>query len=49
MSFRTAYFGLKSSRRTSRPQGYLCDPTPEEWRRKMDEYYRQEQQRKNGR
>jgi hypothetical protein len=46
MSFRTAYACFKSGRRTSRPQGLLRDPTPEEWKRKMDEYYIQQRKLK---
>jgi hypothetical protein len=49
MSFRTAYHSLKNSRRTTKPQGYLRDPTPAEWKKTMDEYYIQQQKRKNGR
>lgn len=49
MSFRTAYHSLKNSRRTTKPQGYLRDPTPEEWKRTMDEYYKQQQQNKGKR
>ena len=51
MSFRTAYSDFKRRRRTSRstPQGYFCDPTPEEWQKTMDEYFKREQNKKNGR
>ena len=49
MSFRTAYSSFKSGRRASKPQGLLRDPTPEEWKRRMDEYYVQQlQQKPNG-
>jgi hypothetical protein len=49
MSFRTAYNDLKrSSNRRSPSPGYLRDPSPEEWKRTMDEYYKQQQKRKNG-
>ena len=43
MSFRTAYQSLKSgggSRKT--PQGGFRDPTPEEWKRNLDQYYIQQ-------
>lgn len=46
MSFRKAYASLKTGRRASRPQGLLRDPTPEEWKRKMDEYYIQQRKLK---
>lgn len=46
MSFRTAYYGLKSTRRTNRSQGYLRDPSPQEWKKIMDEYYIQQQKTK---
>lgn len=49
MSFRTAYSSFKSGRKSNRPQGYLRDPTPEEWKKTMDEYYKQQSQsRYNG-
>ena len=48
MSFRTAYHSVKSGRKSSKPQGYFRDPTPEEWKRKLDEYYIQQQRKKNG-
>ena len=48
MSFRTAYYGVKSGRKTNKPRGYFRDPTPEEWRKTMDEYYIQQQRKKNG-
>lgn len=48
MSFRTAYSDAKRSRRANPSRGYYRDPTPEEWKRKMDEYY-VEQQRKKAR
>lgn len=48
MSFKAAYSDLKNSRQTSRPRGYLRDPTPEQWKKQMDEYYIQQQRRKNG-
>ena len=44
MSFRTAYYSFKSGRRTSKPQGYLRDPTPEQWQKIMDEYYKRQMQ-----
>jgi len=49
MSFRTAYHSFKSGHRSSRSPGYFRDSTPEEWKRKMDEYYIQQQRKKNGR
>ena len=49
MSFRTAYSNFKSGRRPSRPQGLLRDPTPEQWKKQMDEYYIQQMRKKNGR
>ncbi len=49
MSFRTAYSSVKSGRTSSKPQGLLRDPTPEEWKKTMDEYYKkQSQSRYNG-
>ena len=42
MSFRTAYSSFKSSQKASRSQGYLRDPTPEEWKKTMDEYHKQQ-------
>lgn len=45
---RTAYSGVKSGKKSSKPQGYFRDPTPEEWKRKLDEYYIQQQRKKNG-
>lgn len=44
MSFRTAYHSFKSGRRTSKPQRYLRDPTPEQWKKTMDEYYKHQMQ-----
>ena len=44
MSFRTAYYSFKSGGRTSKPQGYLRDPTPEQWKKTMDEYYKRQMQ-----
>ena len=49
MSFRTAYSSFKSGKKPSKPQGYFRDLTPEEWKRKLDEYYIQQQRKKNGR
>jgi hypothetical protein len=48
MSFRTAYHSFKSGRSATKPRGYFRDPTPEEWKKRMDEYYIQQQRRKNG-
>ena len=48
MSFRTAYHSFKSSRDSTKPRDYFRDPTPEEWKRRMDEYYIQQQRKKNG-
>ncbi len=48
MSFRTAYFNFKSGRKSSKSQGYFRDPTPEEWKKTMDQYYQQQQRKKNG-
>jgi hypothetical protein len=42
MSFRTAYSSLKSGKKPSKPQGYLRDPTPEEWKKTMDEYHKRQ-------
>ena len=42
MSFRTAYSSLKSSKKSSKPQGYLRDPTPEQWKKTMNEYYKRQ-------
>lgn len=42
MSFRTAYSSLNSGRKPSKPQGLLRDPTPEEWKKTMDTYYKQQ-------
>jgi hypothetical protein len=44
MSFRTAYHSFKSGGRTSKPQGYLRDPTLEQWKKTMDEYYKRQMQ-----
>ena len=41
MSFRAAYHALRRSTPRS-PGGLHRDPTPAEWQRKMDEYYRQQ-------
>jgi hypothetical protein len=49
MSFRTAYHSFKSGRHTSKPQGYLRDPTPEQWKKTMDEYYKRQSQNRNKR
>jgi hypothetical protein len=49
MSFRAAYHSFKSGRRTSKPQGYLRDPTPEQWKKTMDEYYKRQMQNGNKR
>jgi hypothetical protein len=46
MSFRTAYSDLKSGRRARGPQGLISDPTPEEWKKTMDEYYKKQQANK---
>ena len=48
MSFRTAYNSFKSGRGSSKPQGSFRDPTPEEWKKRMEEYYIQQQRKKNG-
>jgi hypothetical protein len=48
MSFRTAYSSFKSNRRSSRPQGLLRDPTSEQCKKQMDEYYIQQRRNKNG-
>jgi hypothetical protein len=48
MAFRTAYNSFKSGRGSSKPRGYFHDPTPEEWKRRMDEYNIQQQRKKNG-
>jgi hypothetical protein len=48
VSFRTAYNSFKSGRSSSKPQGFFRDLTPEEWKKKMDEYYIQQQRKKNG-
>ena len=42
MSFRTAHSSLKSGRKSRKPQGYLRDPTSEEWKKIMDEYYKRQ-------
>jgi hypothetical protein len=44
MSFRTAYSGQKTGKKPSKPQGYFRDPTPEEWEKRMQEYYQQHTQ-----
>ena len=44
MSFRTAYHSFNSGGRTSKPQGYLRDSTPEQWKKTMDEYYKRQMQ-----
>jgi hypothetical protein len=49
MSFRTAYHSLKSGRYRSKPQGYLRDPTPEEWEKMMDNYYKRQKSSRRGR
>lgn len=48
MSFRAAYYqlGRKPVGRNNQTTPYR-DPTPEEWAKKMHEYYRQQQQKKN--
>jgi hypothetical protein len=48
MSFRTAYSSLKSGRKPSKPQGYLRDPTPEEWKKIMDNYYKRQKSSRRG-
>lgn len=48
MSFRTAYFDSKRSRTRHRSLAPFRDPTPEEWKKTMDEYYKQQQRKKNG-
>lgn len=42
MSFKKAYQAVKSGRKPSQPQGYLRDPTPEEWEKRMQAYYKQQ-------
>jgi hypothetical protein len=50
MSLKTAYSDFKrGKRRTSRSQVYFRDPTPEQWQKTMDNYYRQQQNQKNAR
>lgn len=39
MNFSAAYASLKSRRSSYRPLPLICDPTPEEWARTMQEYY----------
>lgn len=46
MSFRTAYFDTKRGRTRHRSLAPFRDPTPEEWKRTMDEYYKQQQRKK---
>lgn len=47
MSFRSAYQSFKSSSQKSRSGvGLFRDPTPEQWKKTMDEYYIREQNRK---
>ena len=52
MSLKTAYYdSLRKSRSTSRGlnQDLIRDPTPEEWKRTMNEYYvQQAKNRYNG-
>lgn len=45
MSFRTSYNDYKS-RSYSGNKSYYRDPTPKEWERTMDEYYKQQQKKK---
>jgi hypothetical protein len=45
MSFRTAYHSLKS-RKPSGPQPLFRDPTPEQWKKTLDDYYIQQQKKK---
>jgi hypothetical protein len=47
VSFRTAYNSFKSGRSSSKHQGSFRDPTSEEWKKRMDEYYIQQQRKKN--
>jgi hypothetical protein len=42
MSFRTVYSSFKQGSRASKPQGLLRDPTPKEWKKTMDEYYKRQ-------
>lgn len=52
MNFRTAYYdSLRKSYSTSRGlnQHLIRDPTPEQWKKQMDEYYIQQMRKKNGR
>lgn len=46
MSFRTAYFDIKRGRTRQRSLAPFRDPTPEEWKKTMDEYYKQQQRKK---
>jgi hypothetical protein len=47
MSFRSAYSDFKRGRNSNTPQGNFRDPTPEELKRKMDEYYIQQVKNKS--
>lgn len=50
MSFRTAYYDANRGRWRLRSLAPFRDPTPEEWKKTMDEYYKQQNQnRYNGR
>lgn len=42
MSFRTSHTSFKSGKKSSKPQGYLRDPTPKEWEKTMDEYHKRQ-------
>jgi hypothetical protein len=40
MSFRTAYYDFKRGRSSNYPKGYFRDPTPEEEKKLLDDYYK---------
>ena len=46
MSFRTAYSSFKRGQNSRRLLAPFRDPTPEEWKHIMDEYYKQQQRKK---
>ena len=46
MSFRAAYFDFKRGRNSTPPKGYFRDPTPEQWKKTLDDYYKKERKKR---
>lgn len=48
MGFRQAYSSFKKETRPGNPLGTFRDPSPEEWKKVMDQYYIQQRKKTNG-